>query len=496
MTAPDPIEELALLVRSNHGLVVLDTDEEDRAETLLEHLADRLGVPQFVWSRSSGLRRDGAERPVYGTQQPGSALAHVQHADFPAIYHFRGLGAFLEDATVAAALADALRPYESNNGLIVLTGAGLQLPDAVRLRAATLKLAPPGDEDYHELLGQIMRDLRRRQQVAVEMQPEELRRLYANLRGLTLLEAEKVLTRAIVEDGRLSADDIGAVLDHKRRVVEREGLLEYYPTEQSLAQVADLATLKGWLAKRTAMITDPERAREFGLEFPKGILLVGVPGAGKSLCAKAVAMEWTLPLLKLDPSSLYNKYIGETEKNFRRAMDAAERMAPVVLWIDEIEKAFAESTGEDGGVSTRVLGTFLSWMQERKGDVFIVATANAVERLPPELLRKGRFDEIFFVDLPDEPTRAEIFRIHLERREQDAGTFDTADLAAAADGFTGAEIEQVVISGLYTAFAADSPLTQNVLVEEISRTRPLSQVAAERIARLREWARGRTVRAN
>src|SRR5690606_21058129 len=202
-----------------------------------------------------------------------------------------------------------------------------------------------------------------------------------NLRGLTLLEAEKLLTRAIIEDGRLAADDLAHVLEAKRAVIEREGLLEYYPVEESMAEVADLAGLKDWLAKRRAILADPERAAEFGLAFPKGVLLLGVPGCGKSLCAKAVSMEWGLPLLRLDTAALYNKYIGETEKNFKRAMSVAERVAPVVLWIDEIEKAFAASGEEDGGVSQRVLGSFLSWLQDRKGDVFIVATANDVTRL-------------------------------------------------------------------------------------------------------------------
>ncbi|MGK7311582.1 MAG: AAA family ATPase [Candidatus Longimicrobiales bacterium M2_2A_002] len=496
MKRPDPLDELALLVRSNHGLVVLETPEEERAESLLTHLADRLGVPYFRWTRSRGLSRADIDTSTYNTQQPAAALTHVQHAAFPAVYHFRGLGDFLDDPTTAAALSDAIEPYEGNDGIVVLTGTGIELPSRVRRRAATVRLAPPDDEDYHELLGRILRDLRHRADVDVEMEPEDLRRLYANLRGLTLMEAEKVLTKAIIEDGRLRPDDIRTVLDHKRQVVEREGLLEYYPTEEAMTRIADLATLKEWLAKRRSIITDPGRAREFGLEFPRGVLLVGIPGSGKSLCAKAVAHEWGLPLLKLDPAGLYNKYIGETEKNFRRAMDTAERMAPVVLWIDEIEKAFAEGGSEDGGVSTRVLGTFLSWMQERRGDVFIVATANAVERLPPELLRKGRFDETFFVDLPDPATRAEIFRIHLERRNQEPDAFDLRALARATDGFSGAEIEQVIISALYSAFADDRALVTDTLAAEIRATRPLSVVAAERVNELRRWAEGRTVRAN
>lgn len=497
MQRPDPLDELAVLVRSNHGLVVLDTPEEERAETLLTHLADRLGVPYFVWTRTRGLSRAGVDGATYNTQQPAAALTHVQHAAFPAVYHFRGLGDFLDDPTTAAALAEAIDPYEGNSGIVVLTGTGIDLPPRVERRAATVRLAPPDDEDYHKLLGRILRDLRHRTDVEVEMEPEDLRRLYANLRGLTLMEAEKVLTKAIIEDGHLRPADIGRVLDAKRQVVEREGLLEYYPAEEAMADIADLATLKEWLAKRRSIITRPDRAREFGLTFPKGILLVGIPGSGKSLCAKAVAHEWGLPLLKLDPAGLYNKYIGETEKNFRRAMHTAERMSPVILWIDEIEKAFAEGGGtEDGGVSTRVLGTFLSWMQERRGDVFIVATANAVEKLPPELLRKGRFDETFFVDLPDPETRAEIFRIHLDRRNHPAGTFDLHALADAADGFSGAEIEQVIISALYSAFAEDRALEDGTLLAEIRATRPLSVVAAERMAALRRWAEGRTVRAN
>ncbi len=496
MKKPDPLDELALLVRSNHGLAVLETEDEDRAGGLLRHLADRLGVPRFVWTPSRGLRRDDMDGPVYGTQVAQAALAHVEQAAFAAVYHFSGLGPFLGDARVAAALADAVLPYERVPGIIVLTGPDLELPASVRHRAAVVRLAPPDDADYQQLLTRILRDLRARQHVTVEMSPGELRRLYANLRGLTLVEAEKVLTRAIVEDGRLTAEDIAAVFEHKQELVERDGLLEYYPAEEALADVADLATLKQWLATRTALIREPERARRFGLDFPKGILLVGVPGAGKSLCAKAVATEWGLPLLKLDPSALYNKYIGETEKNLRRAMEIAERMAPVVLWIDELEKAFAEGGAEDGGVSARVLGTFLGWMQDRSGDVFIVATANDVRRLPPEFLRKGRFDEIFFVDFPDPEARREIFRIHLARRHHLDPAFDLAALADAAASFTGAEIEQVVISALYTAFATDRPLTQDALRQEIARTRPLAVAARERIDALRQWADGRTVTAN
>jgi SpoVK/Ycf46/Vps4 family AAA+-type ATPase len=262
-----------------------------------------------------------------------------------------------------------------------------------------------------------------------------------------------------------------------------------------MAQVADLATLKAWLAKRKAVVKEPEQAAKFGLTFPRGVLLLGVPGCGKSLCAKAVASGWELPLLKLDTSNLYNKYIGESENNFKRAMRTAERMAPLVLWIDEIEKAFA-SGGEDGGVSKRVLGSFLGWMQDREGDVFVVATANDIQSLPPEFLRKGRFSEIFFVDLPDGPTRAEVLRIHLSSRGHGPEGFDLLQLAEATAGFSGSELEEVVVAALYTAFASGGPMNTPAIAAEIGATKPLSITMHEKIEAMRRWAEGRSVRAN
>ncbi len=335
-----------------------------------------------------------------------------------------------------------------------------------------------------------------RQHVEVQLDPDEFGVLLRHLAGLTLMEAEKILTKAIIEDGSLSAADIKHVIDAKKTVIEREGLLEYYPVEAAMTDIADLVSLKAWLAKRAAVVAQPDQAESFGLGFPRGLLLTGVPGCGKSLSAKAVATEWKLPLLRLDPSNLYNKYIGESERNFKRAMKAAERMAPVVLWIDELEKAFAAGDGGDGGVSQRILGSFLSWMQERRGDVFVIATANDISRLPPEFLRKGRFDEIFFVDLPDAPTREEIFRIHLTNRGQEATAFDVAALAEATEGFSGSEIEEVVVSALYSAFSGSRTLDTEAVRLEIDRTRPLSVTMAERIDALRAWAAERAVSAN
>ena len=278
--------------------------------------------------------------------------------------------------------------------------------------------------------------------------------------------------------------------------MEKEGLLEYYPAEETMADIADLVALKAWLTKRESVVQNPSRARKFGLTFPRGVLLLGVPGYGQSLSAKAVASKWRLPLLKLDPSNLYSKYVGESEKNFKRAMRAAERMAPVVPWIDEIETAFASGGGEDGEVSQRILGSFFSWMLDRTEDVFVVATASDIQSLPPEFLRKGRFDEIFFVDLPDGQTHAEVFRIHIESQGHGAEQFDLLRLAEATVGFSGSEIEEVVVSALYTAFSGNTSLTTEALAAEVHATRPLSVTMAERIEAMRAWARGRAVRAN
>jgi SpoVK/Ycf46/Vps4 family AAA+-type ATPase len=317
--------------------------------------------------------------------------------------------------------------------------------------------------------------------------------LLSHLRGLTFFEVKKIVTQAVIEDGRLDRADLATVLDAKKRAIQRSGVLDYYPADESLADVAGLTNLKGWLRKRKNAFVNPEEAKKFGLTAPKGLLLLGVQGCGKSMCAKAVAAEWQLPLIRLDPSSLYNKFVGESERNLRRAIKTAEQMAPIVLWIDEIEKAFGGQESGDSGTSSRIFGTFLSWLNDKKESVFVIATANDISRLPPELLRKGRFDEIFFVDLPDEEVRKEIFAVHLGRRDRPVQAFDLEALAAATEGFSGAEIEQVVLSALYSAFSLGEDLSDALLIEEARTTRPLSVTMGEKIEELRSWARDRAV---
>jgi AAA+ superfamily predicted ATPase len=493
MLATEALADLELLIRSRYGLIHIDTVEEERVQLLLRHLSDRLSLPFLIWSRTRGICRDGHANGVYETQEPAQALAHIVSSQMAALYHFPAFDGISGNDLIVQRLKEVAGELGRRSGALVLTGTDVAFPPPLRHLAASLALPAPSESELRTLFRHIARDMGRRQPVTVTLTPAEESRMLQALRGLTLLEAEKVLTRAMVEDGILSGDDIGHVLDAKKRLVEREGVLEYYPVEESMADVAGMHGLKEWLRRRSGILTDPDRARDFGLTFPRGLLLIGVPGCGKSLCARTVAAEWKLPLLRMDTASLYNKFVGETENNFRRAMRTAAAVAPCVLFIDELEKAFASGGTDDGGVSMRVLGTFLTWLQERKEPVFVVATANDVSKLPPEFLRKGRFDETFFVDLPDTEARAGIFEIHLGRRRQDPSSFDVPVLVTATRGFSGAEIEQVIVSALYAAFAENTTLTTAHLLREAAGTRPLAVMMAEKIAALREWAAGRTV---
>ncbi len=493
----DTVAELELLIRSKYALVVLDTPEPERADATLALIASNLSLNLFSWSRSRGIRRGNQPTDPFieKTADPSAALARVLQEGV-GVFHFKGLGAFLEDPVVASHVLDCVVQFGTKRGALVVSGHGINLPDSLRPHAVYLELPTPDFNDQRQLLERVIREHSARMPVKVELTHEERTRLVNNLVGLTATEAEKVITKLIMEDGALRAADVKRVGEAKRQIVEQDGLLDYWPSSESLGEVAGLNGLKAWLAKRRAVVHDPQRAAQFGLGFPRGVLLLGVPGCGKSLCAKAVASEWGLPLLKLDPANLYDKYIGDSEKNFKRAMRTAERMAPIVLWIDELEKAFASGGDADGGVSKRVFGTFLSWLQDRQGDVFVIATSNDIAQLPPEFIRKGRFDEVFFVDLPKQAAREEIFRIHLRKRNQDPSKFDVQVLAEATDGFSGAEIEQVVVGALYGAFSGGAGLTTTLLLGEAESTRPLSGTMWEKISQLREWAATRTVAAD
>jgi AAA+ superfamily predicted ATPase len=495
---PAPLPDLELLMRSSHPLLVVDSEEDERATGLVEDAVARLSLMHFRWNAAVGLRRVGEAMPIYQTSKLDACLDHIASSGARgAVYQLEGAVALFDEPDRVAKLLALAEPLSRLQSTIVLTGSASQLPERVKRRVACVKLEPPTDHDYYQFVNAIMADLRKRAPVSMELDAAGAAQLITHLRGLTFFEARKVLTRAIVRDGKLDRTDFEEILKEKRAIVETSGVLEYFAAEEHPDDIAGLFALKRWLSLRGAAFRDPARAREFGLAPPRGLLLLGVQGCGKSMSAKATAKSLGLPLLRLDPARLYDKYLGESEKNLKKAMELAERLAPIVLWIDELEKVFGGQRGsDDSGAAQRVLGSFLTWLAEKQGSVFVVATSNDVTGLPPELLRKGRFDEIFFVDLPGHDTRAEILALALARRKRDPGQFDLDALAGLTEGFSGAELEQVVVASLYTAFSEAVDLTEAHMRDEIAATRPLSVTMAEPIARLRAWAATRTTSAD
>lgn len=492
--SPDVVHDLEVLLHAWHPLIWLETDDDARAHAVLTVLADRYGIPHYQYKAHAGLCLRGLEDAVTETRTRAECLAHIARTAEPAIYELGEMRDFSGEAHLDGKLKEIHAKLHNHEGAVIFVGTKAELRPAVAHRITRLPLAPPTREEYYTWVKALLDDMRTRIQVDVDLSSQQGELLLRHLHGLTMYEVKKILTRHFVEARRLDASSVEAVRDAKRRAVEASGVLEYFPSEHTMSDIAGLVDLKKWLRKRKLAFDSPERAAAFGLTPPRGILLLGVQGCGKSLSAKAVASEWHLPLLRLDPSNIYDKYLGESEAKLKRAMSTAEAMAPVVLWIDEIEKAFHSSDSEqDGGTSSRVFGSFLAWMQEKRDGVFVIATSNDIARLPPELIRKGRFDEIFFVDLPDLTTRRAIFGVHLERRKRAPNAVDLQELATASEGFSGAEIEQAVISALYTAFSEDRELDTALILEEMQQTQPLSVTMRERIESLRRWAQGRAV---
>ena len=490
MSHQSAIHDLKTLVLSFHSLLAIETVEEERARSLLIEVASDLRQPFYEWSVTEGLRRlRGATMDM--TQDALMALKNIDRLDFDAIYLFKDLTPHLSNANIARALRDLAQKLTSTHSMIVLTGNPIELPPDLDALAVRFEMKLPDEQELRELIRTVIDSMSARQPVRMDLSRDDAQRIIRALSGLTLNQARQVIAQAIVDDNSLSAKDIQVVIKRKGELLEHGGVLEFFPVESNQFELGGFERLKSWL--EAAKVGFTPAARDLNLDAPKGILLVGVQGCGKSLAAKFVARQWELPLLKLDAGRLYDKYIGETEKNFRKATSLAESMAPVVLWIDEIEKVFAQGgSGEaDGGLTHRLFGSFLTWLQEKNADVFVVGAANDLMNVPPELLRKGRFDEIFFVDLPTADERQKIFRIHLMLRKQDPSQFDAAVLAKATEGFSGAEIEQVVISALYRSLQKKHPLTTQALVDAANNTVPLSISRHEDIDEIRGMAKGR-----
>jgi hypothetical protein len=487
--APPPgiLHELKTLVQSMHPVVVVETVEEERIDGLLRALAADLRMPLFSWTITRGLQRVDAAGMVHGTSDAGGLLRHLATLTVQGVFHLKDLHAHLGDPAVVRAFREAAHVCARTRSTMVLSGSGLELPRDVSHKAVPLHLRLPDREELRQVVGAVLRTLRAQQTVDIALGPEGMDPILDALTGLTLNQARQAVAWAVLEDNRLSPEDVPRLVRRKGETLQGTGLLEFHPPDDNAFELGGFGRLKAWLTRARVGFT-PE-ARALGLPAPRGVLIVGVQGCGKSLAAKVIAREWRQPLLKLDASRLYDKFIGETEKNLRRALDVAEALAPGVLWIDEIEKGFASGGETDGGVSKRLLGSFLTWLQERRSPVFVAATANDLSAVPPELLRKGRFDEIFFVDLPDAAEREEILGIHLRLRRHEDARIDRRAVAAATEGFSGAEIEQAVVAALYRSLHERQPLTTDLLVEEIAATVPLAVSRRDDIERVRTAGR-------
>ena len=488
------------LVRARHPCVSIVTFEEDYALGVVRHAAVENGWDCSVWTVTNGLRDGLVEGTVRvpDTDHPAAALYHLcrQARARQALFVMLDLAGHLKDERTLRTLREAVAKLSGCGCTLVLIDQTDEVPPVVKASSTRMEISYPDEQELTAIVKSTLRQVNDERRIEVNLTKRDLDVVVRNLRGLTRRQARQVVLDSVAHDRKFDADDVNHMLALKRQALGSVGLLDYVEAPTSLDEIGGVKRLKQWLKQRQHALGD--EAGEFGIPPPRGVLMLGVQGAGKSLSAKAVATAWKRPLLRMDVGALYDKYIGESERKLRDALRQAEMMAPIVLWIDEIEKAFASAAAQssDGGLSKRMFGALLTWMQEHRAPVFLIATANDIEALPPELLRKGRFDEIFFVDLPDLDARAQIFAIHLKKRKRDPKHFDVAGLAQASEGFSGAEIEQAVISGLHEAFAAKQELTTGHILAALKSSPPLSVTMAEKVAELREWARGRCVPAD
>jgi SpoVK/Ycf46/Vps4 family AAA+-type ATPase len=490
----DVTHDLELMLEAKVPIIAIETQDERRMLELLTKLTIKRNCQSYLWTITRGLRRLSftAAAPDNGESltEPEAVLAHILANPGPALYVLCDFHAHMKDAPkVVRYLKDIALDHDSLQNAVLLLGHEVPTPKEISRLTASFELALPSDADLMGIVREVAQEwARRNPQRRVQTDERTLKAFVANLRGLTHADARVLVRHAVFRDGAITESDIPQVNRLKFQLLDSEGPLRLEPNTVDFSAVAGLANLQRWLHDRAHAFLEGH-----GDDAPRGILLLGVQGSGKSLAARAIAGEWALPLLRLDFGAMYDKYVGETERNVRNALAQAELMAPCVLWIDEIEKGIA--TDSEHAITQRVLGTLLTWMAEPHASVFIVATANDIARLPPELIRKGRLDEIFFVDLPDQAARKAILEVHLRKRGVDPGSFDLEELALLGQGFTGAELEQAVVSARYRARAAHpgAPLTEVDLSAALTGTYPLSVVMAEQIQSLRDWAKDRTV---
>lgn len=490
--------DLGLVLDSQVPIILIESYEEDRALQLITRVGMKLKKDLNVWSITDGLRPlmltlNESEK---GIDDPEGVLKAIKGTKKAGVYVLCDFHPYLSEEYPknVRLLKDIALNYKQVGHTIILLSHAIQAPLEIKRLCANFEMSLPSDEQIMSIIREEARDWSTRNKNAkVKTDPATLKKIVHNLKGMTHGDVRRLARGLIIDDGAIREDSLPEINKAKFQLMDMEGVLSYEYDTQHFSNVGGLNNLKRWLKERESAFHCKDEDRK--IDKPKGILLLGVQGSGKSLAAKAVAGMWHLPLLRLDFGALYNKYFGETEKNLREAIKLAELMQPCVLWMDEIEKGMA-SQGNDSGTSQRVLGTLLTWMAEKTSSVFIVATSNDISGLPPELVRKGRLDEIFFVDLPDDNIRREIFRIHLGKRQLDPEQFNIEMLAEHTEGFSGAEIEQVVVSAVYRANAMQEAVLTGHLLEEINNTSPISVVMAEKIHSLRLWAAERTVNAN
>lgn len=490
-------EELDVLIRGRYPLLYIVSAEEERVDEMLHGIANDRRKLVYYWSISGGLRRvaNAGENPPRdeSSRDPFSALDAMDQVTKPSLFIIKDFHPFLNDPTIVRRLRELAMRVRSTYKTLIIVSPVLEVPRELEKMMTVIDFPLPSLQEIYDLLHQMAKLVKKREGVQVTLTKPQAEEIAKAALGLTLAEAEGAFAKAIVDDNLLSGKDIEIVLQEKRQIIRKSEMLEYYSVDDELEHVGGLDLLKSWLVERGRAFS--EKAREFGLPQPKGMLLIGVQGCGKSLTAKVISSLWHMPLLRFDVGRVFGSLVGSSESNMRRAIQTAESIAPCILWIDEIEKGVAgvASSGmSDGGTTSRVFNHLLTWLQEKTQPVFVVATANRIEALPPELMRKGRFDEIFFIDLPSADEREQILKIHLEKRNRDVTRFDLPKIAAAANWFSGAELEQVVISGLHKAFAASRELSEEDLLLSVQETVPLATTMREEIQGLRSWAAQRT----
>ncbi|MDC7220333.1 MAG: AAA family ATPase [Spirochaetales bacterium] len=476
-------ERIEVLIRARYPLINIVSSEEKRVEDTIKAIARTRGKRYFIWSVTKGLESDDGSCAA-DLREPIKALDHILEGDVNGIFLLKDFHPFLNDPVVVRKVRDIARELKTTMKNVVMLSPILKVPMDVEKEVTIVDFDLPGKETLGQIIDDITATLTDKGRVWSGGVTRE--KVVEAALGLTAEEAENVFAKSLVQTGGF---DIPVILSEKEQIIRKSGVLEYYRAHEEMAEVGGLENLKHWLNKRSQAFT--KEAREFGLPEPKGILMIGIPGCGKSLTAKAVSSLWQLPLLRLDVGKVFSSLVGSSEENVRKAIQTAESIAPSILWLDELEKGFSgigSSGSSDGGTSARVFGTFLTWLQEKTSPVFVVATSNNISQLPPELLRKGRFDEIFFIDLPNREERKEIFRIHLKKRNRDPENYDLEELARLCRGYSGSEIEEVVISALYDAFDKGLDINQPILNEAVGTMIPLSQTMSEEIKNIRNWA--------